>query len=247
MECGLKYRILGPFVAFINKLDIYALMDALSHLFKSSEKAFPAWHPDFRAGASVVGASEGGQRLLRNLILSILVALIGLLGFIEYHVQCVLSENRAANSRFLSMKPLNTRYLKENQEFMLQAHKIDIVSNFITPTQDWLDLVVAIFASRPAGAIFNQVTFTVKEDIKPSGKNVKAKPLPPTWEVKIAGSVKGEADLALQMLEAYKESIKSIELIKTRIINTEVLMIQRNDKTGLVDFQLVINLKTLSS
>jgi len=213
----------------------------LPFLFKN-RSSFPAWHPNFKPAEALVGHTQTGRKLFRAALMMVLIASFIIAFGLQWKDFELNQQYQQLNKRYNELLPANTVFLKDSEAFLAQTRKIDLVSTFTAPTYDWLRILNALFENKPGNTIFNRFQF---EWIEP--KKSDKKPVPPFIQLTIVASLKGPAEIALQVLESYKESIQHIPMLTPILTRIDLLSVKRNERTRLVDFELSIILKPLNA
>ncbi len=217
-------------------------MEALLRLFSADKGGFPAWHPNFQGLTHITGTSSNGQQFLKTLLMVVLMGCALTAAYVEWELQGVLASVRNLKQTAVSMSVANVQYVKASDRFLDIGRETQMIVDFCGPTRDWLQMALTLFESRPAEAVFKSLGLKVV----PLPKTAKNQPLVQALQVRLMGSIRGETDVALQVLEAYKEALQVTPLFKGRILSIEVSNLTRQNKVNLIDFELTATLSLLS-
>lgn len=217
-------------------------MEALLRLFSADKGSFPAWHPNFQGLTHITGTSSHGQQFLKTLLMFVLMGCVSTAAYVEWELQGAFASIRNLKQTSVSMSVANAQYVQASDRFLDISHETQMIADFCGPTRDWLQMVLTLFELRPAPAVFKSVGLKVV----PLPKTAKNQPLVQALQIRLTGSIRGETDVALQVLETYKETMQSNPLLKDRMLSIEVSNLTRQNKVNLIDFELTATLSLLS-
>jgi hypothetical protein len=207
------------------------------------------WHPDFKKAAFLMASQNKKIPLLTISLVAFVIIGIGTAGFMEWKMRGVLGVKYRLESEINRLEVNNQLYLRESLAFQGLMDQANVVSAFITPTEQWLDWVVAILKSPSTSMRLNQVSYKLivpkKLEKKAAKKNEKSPDLVPFLEINLQGRLRGETENALRSLEDYKNQLQALPLLTPHIQAIEVGRVLRDDKTEEVDFEMLLRLTLL--
>ncbi len=214
-------------------------MVTILHFFKQSKKKFDPWHPDFKNFEGLKGSSLQGKQFFRLFAIFVLCLSIGITAYIEWSCYQAKEKLGLLTQQASKLNGPNQNYLKQSSQFLKIGDEISIIDQFCKPTADWFSILLSIFQNKPESTAFSTVGLRwiapVKATSKKKGSDAKL-------QIRITGNIKGEADLSLQILENYKETMRNAAIFKGRLLSLELPKITRQDALGLVNFEMLISL-----
>lgn len=204
--------------------------------FTKNRKTSGLWHPDFRDHSKLPDISVIRTSFLMNFASAVVVAsLFVYAAFNEISAAGLRSQIAELDQSISSRGKQNREYIKQGKDFEQSAWLVKDFKRFYKKSISPDEILLELALKRPKGMVMDEAALSLVQKRNKAGKNEEY------FQQRISGTIKGDYDEALKVVDAYTEALKESEKLKDIIREVEVTSLKRDPVLAL--FTYIIEMK----
>lgn len=210
--------------------------------FKKQKKTSNLWHTDFADRTTLPDVKVIRTSFLVNFASFVVVSsLFSYLAFSEINAAGLRSQMSDLREGIEAKSKQNRQYIKLSKEFEKTAALVEDFQRFYKGLIRPHELLMEIAKNKPEGIVLDEAGFSHIE------KKAKSKGgVPESYFMqRIGGTIQGEYENALAVVDSYVDALKSSEKLNPVIDEIEVSSLRRDPVLELFTYVIEIKLKPL--